>query len=155
MIECLTEDRLAELLPINKVVQDLHVRAYPELFRSNPDPHDLLEFFRAACTAEGGAILVDCRPCGIVGYALLSVDTRPGNALLHDQRYGHLQQISVLPEWQRKGVGRGLIRAAVAHFRSQGVQEWRASWWAFNEASAALMTAEGLVPSLQFGRARL
>jgi ribosomal protein S18 acetylase RimI-like enzyme len=117
MIEHLSENRVSELLPLNKVVQDLHAQNYPDLFRSNPDSQDLLEFFRAAIHADGGAILADVRFAGVVGYALLSVDTRPGNALVHDQRYGHLQQIAVLPDWQRQGVGRGLIRAAVAHFR--------------------------------------
>ena len=66
----------------------------------------------AEMTAEGTAFVIaesDGTPCGCAGLKE------------HEPGVGALRRLSVLPEWQRRGIGATLVRHVVAQARRRGM----------------------------------
>lgn len=71
-------------------------------------------------------------------------DQLVGVALItHDGRKGWINRLGVLPAFQRRGIGRALIRAGEAHIASLGLEISAALVEHHNAASLALFQSEG------------
>ena len=134
---------LPRLVPLMRAVQAVHAAALPELFHDRASDGDLLAHLSEA--AQGGALfLAAVTPRQeVLGLAVVLIQGRPADCLRHAATMGVLDVISVAPHARRRGIGRALVAAMEARLRTRGIAGWRASHWAFNDASAGLMAATG------------
>jgi Acetyltransferase (GNAT) family len=59
------------------------------------------------------------------------------------EHFGHIDDILVLPEHRRKGIGTRLIALMKERLLAEGVSSVRATVWSFNSGSQALFQAAG------------
>lgn len=136
------------LLPQQQDIQALHALHRPEVFRGDADAAELLAFLRDRLEAEGIAFLGAERADGrLLGHAMLEIQEVTRDALKRARRRGVMHQIVVAPEARRMGVGLALVEAVKARLRAEDVPRLAASYWSFNDASAALMRRAGLEPA--------
>lgn len=128
------------------VVHELHLTRRPDVFRPIALP-DLAEWFATRLTAATVRVWLAEQGGVAVGYVLAIHETREQNLFVHEQRWCELDQISVLPEWRRRGVARALVRAVVEDARAEGLAVEVCSW-GFNEPAHALFSGFGFVPKV-------
>jgi ribosomal protein S18 acetylase RimI-like enzyme len=122
---------IAALAGLCAQVHALHVAWRPETFRpaSSEEMEALfrdwlgLDGYRAYLAVEDG------RP---VGYIVARVVDRPGNVLMHPRRFLDVEQIGVVPEMRRRGVGRALIQKAREFALERGLRRIELNVWAEN-----------------------
>lgn len=145
MIKDISPEEAALLVPLNAVVQDLHARELPQLFRTDVDAAALAEQYRDALS--GRAFALGWEEAGrLLGYGLFEVIERPETPLTHPFRRGYISEIAVHPEARRRGIALALIEAAKLRFAAAGCDQITAQYHAFNTASARLMQKAGLAP---------
>lgn len=136
------------ILPLFRQVQALHAAARPEAFKAPSNSDELLGVLREMLGPAGLTGLVAAAPSGeALGYAIYGVEVIEPSAQRHGQRLGLLHHVCVDRDWHRRGIGSALVEATKAGLREQGIARVRATYWSFNEASAALMRRAGMEPS--------
>lgn len=89
-------------------------------------------------------VLVAERKGRIVGYTAAAVQEYP--PVFESPQHGFLQEVAVLCEFRRQGIGRSLVDAAVEWLGSQGVPETTVRIDERNPASKALFAGAGFEP---------
>lgn len=136
----------ATLAALCSVVHELHLARRPDVFRPIALP-DLAEWFATRLATAAVRVWLAEQGGVAVGYGLAIHQTREQNLFVHEQRWCELDQISVLPEWRRRGVARALVRAVVEDARAEGLAV-EVSSWGFNEPAHALFSGIGFVPKV-------
>ena len=86
-------------------------------------------------------VLVAERNGRVVGYAVAAVQEYP--PVFENPQHGFLQEIAVLREFRRQGIGRGLVEAAVEWLAGRDVAETTVRIDERNPASLALFASAG------------
>ncbi len=149
MIRQLQENEVARIVPLYEAVQAQHAEVYPWRFRAAMDARALVGEV-AGLIGDGHVCLVDEVDGVLRGFLLYEVQETDGTIQKHRERLGIIHVVSIAEDHRRKGVGVGLMKAALAAMADSGVPRWRASHWAFNEASHGLMRAMGAEVALLF-----
>jgi ribosomal protein S18 acetylase RimI-like enzyme len=136
------------IVPLLHQVQALHVAAHPDLFRADVADADIASELTDWLARDGVSALVAASPEGaLVGYLICEIEDRPATALMVEvRRRAVLHHIAVDAAWRRRGVATRLVAALRARLRDEGITRVRTVYYAFNDASAALMRSAGLVP---------
>jgi len=133
------------LAALNRFVHDMHHVRRPDYYKA-PRTDEAAAWFRerlqhplpaAWIAEEGGAA---------VGYVLALFHERADNAFRQPRRWCEIDQIAVDPAWRRRGVGRGLMHAALEEARARGYPDVELSSWAFNTDAHALFRGLGFEP---------
>ncbi len=147
MIREISVSELSLIRAALRAVQGLHHQNRADRFR---DPETCVEEMIGSISrlmvAEGLRVLVWEHDGTCVGFLGFEIVESPQHAFWKAVRFGHLHHISVLPAYQRQGIGLALIAAMKEHLRAADVSRWEVSYWSFNTASAALMARAGAVP---------
>lgn len=155
-IDVITSASAGRLVPLNAVLQSLHAAERPDIFRPAPDPTEVERLFRDALAQDDHFALVAVDPSlGDIGYAYCEVLDTPQDALTHARRRGVLHHIAVLQAARRRGAASALIDQAKRRFLVAGAAEWTASYHVWNDASASLLRAAGLRPTIVRAEGRL
>lgn len=123
-------------------LQQAHVRAYPDIYRSF-DRDDALSHLSELLSRSDAIVRV--AECGdaIVGHSVFLIETSPESLFKHSRRYGHILQIGVEPEFRRQGYGQSLLadcdQIAISHHLHRIVLDV----WAFNENAKSFFQAHG------------
>lgn len=134
-------EALDEVMALHVQVQDLHAELRPDRFR----PADA-EALRAALVQvldEGNLLLVARQQVAAVGYAVVSVRERPGNAYARARSVLYVEQICVDAGHRSHGVGRALIEAARDEARQRGIRHLELDMWTANEPARRAFAALG------------
>lgn len=135
------------LLPLQKQVQAVHAAAHPDIFRSDIEDGELRAHLRDWLSRTEVTALAALAPDGaVLGHIIYEIERLERSPLRRAMVRGHLHQIVVDRERRRTGIGSALVAAMMAQLRAEGVDRVVASYFAFNEASAALMRKAGFVP---------
>ena len=142
MIRDATESDLQVLADAMVRLQKLHVDAYPNVYKP---------FTRSAAlshltdlnTRSDFHVRVLVHSDQVVGHAILAVETTPANMFKHAQRFGHLTQIEVDPDYRQLGFGRSLLLDAEELAEKMGLERILLDVWAFNEPARAFFEAAG------------
>jgi GNAT superfamily N-acetyltransferase len=138
---------ITALSRLNAFVHSMHADAHPDTFTS-PDPAAIASSFRAMLRSPAARVWGAELDGALVGYVLTTDRERTGTLLVHASRWLEIEQICVLPEYQRRGVGRALLDRAVADARSRGMQRIVMQSWAFNTDAHAAFQRWGFAPRL-------
>lgn len=154
MIRQISANEAALLVPLNRVVQDVHVHHRPDLFAPTRDEEGVMAFFHdwldqphmlclVAFTGPKGA-----QRSTAVGYGVFELQERAATVLMQAETRGVLHHIAVLPSARRRGVARGLINEGCARLKSLGAQRITTSYHCFNTGSRDLMHRAGFRPAV-------
>jgi ribosomal protein S18 acetylase RimI-like enzyme len=128
-----TGDEVA-LAGVAAVVQALHFAERPDVFKPvNPD--GLREWFRAAINDPAKRIVVADVDGVVAGYAVVLDGERHESAFAAGRRWREVDQLAVLPSFQRRGVARALIEHVAATAVADGISALELNTWAFNRAA--------------------
>ena len=139
-------DEAALILPLLMHVQSIHAAVQPERYVAQVRSDDVLTWLRGYLGKENVSALAFETDVGIVGYLLYVLEVREDNPLVHTEARLKLDQISVLPEFQRQGVATQLIQEMLTRGRTLGVKRSVVSYGTFNHASKSVMQAMGYKP---------
>ena len=113
-------------------VQRLHAEHHPQLFKMPQSDDFAVTFFDEMLAAPEVTIYIaeeDSRP---LGYLLCRLFDRPENVFTYANRFLFIDQISVRPEAQRRGIGTALMKQAEIHARELGLTKLQLDSWDFN-----------------------
>ncbi|MEP5760133.1 MAG: GNAT family N-acetyltransferase [Litoreibacter sp.] len=139
-------DEAELILPLLMHVQSIHAAAQPERYVANASSDNVLTWLRGYLGEENVYALAFEADIGVVGYLLYVLEVRGDNPLIHTEIRLKLDQISVLPEFQRQGVATQLIQEMLTRGRALGVKRSVVSYGTFNQASKAVMQSVGYEP---------
>ncbi|MFQ6548673.1 GNAT family N-acetyltransferase [Aestuariibius sp. 2305UL40-4] len=134
----LRADDAPQILPLCHMVQRLHVEKGDGSFREMSDA-EWLGHLNTMIDGQGTGILAAWLGEGPpAGYLIHQIEDTAKHPFRDPYREGYIQQIAVAEAHHRRGIGTALINAALSLFAEADATRWRASWWDFNAASAAL-----------------
>ncbi|MFE3884870.1 GNAT family N-acetyltransferase [Streptomyces lydicus] len=139
---------VALLATLNHIVHAPHTQHRPDLFVDSPETDAVEAFFRARIADPSATVLVaDGAEDKALGYALARVKNRPGTALTHSEVIVSLDQIAVVPEAARSGVGAALLDAVREVGRAAGCRRLVTDVWHFNADAGEFYRAAGFSPT--------
>ncbi|GGW94851.1 GNAT family N-acetyltransferase [Streptomyces noursei] len=146
-IRTASSDDVAVLATLNQIVHDLHQRHRPDLFCDSPELDAVEAFFRTQIADPSVTVLLaDGTEGKALGYALARVKSRPESALEHSDVIMSLDQIAVVPDAARSGVGAALLEGVREVGRAAGCRRLVTDVWYFNEGARAFYQAAGFSP---------
>lgn len=110
---------LPALVRLNGVVQDLHVRLAPEIYRADWQDTELARCWAARLTDPRHLVLVAEADGDVAGALWAEIANRPQSALAQSRRRLHVHQLVVAEPARR----RGLARALLAHIEALAARE--------------------------------
>jgi ribosomal protein S18 acetylase RimI-like enzyme len=134
------EPRLRELYD---VVDRFHVEALPGLFRPADDPGAVRDI--AGLIEDPDTLLLVAQVGnGVVGFVGAKlVEVGPDNPVFMPRRFVYVDDMAVLPESRRQGVGRALLDAVEAWARGRGIDRIELTVFEFNGGARRLYEGAG------------
>ena len=124
-------------------VQRLHAENHPDLFKM-PQRNDFaVPFFDEMLADPKNSIFLAEESGEALGYVFCKLMERPETPFTFALRYVLIDQISVRPAAQKKGVGAALIERALALARDYNVPKIRLDSWGFNTGAHAFFEKMG------------
>jgi len=123
----------------------MSMEAYLQLFRrseKNGSPAYMRSLKKAYDEDKDGMFVWEIRG-KVVGWSWLRVRE---NEFFKEGAFGELNEIYVVPEWRRKGVGKVLMLHAHNWFKEKGVSTIRVEALASNKAALAFYQKHGFKP---------
>jgi ribosomal protein S18 acetylase RimI-like enzyme len=134
----------ALLARLNIPIQQLHVDAMPSRFKV-PQPHDpaLIAFYEERLATEDWVGYVVENDADAMGYILCMIRRSPDNPFVYAETTLLVDQISVKPEYKRRGCGQMLMQAAFELAREVQAARIELNVWDFNHSAQAFYQALG------------
>ena len=133
------------LAKLNQHVQGLHLDSAPRFFRQ-PTLAEVASAFREFLQQESAkGYLAYVGSCA-VGYVLAVIRRRPEDTFCTARTFMYVDQLSVDPSYQRRGVGRGLLEAVMRYAQESGIDDIEVETWAFNTAAQDFFGSFGFAP---------
>jgi diamine N-acetyltransferase len=143
-----TAEDLTALIAVQREVQDLHVRWYPQHYRSAQN-EELLQAMREFLQTENVRVWVAVAEGIAAGCLVFRIDASPESVFCRARKEGVVDQMSVLARFQRQGIGGALMAEAARYAKSQGCDELRLSVLAANTAAREFYEFLGFTPIVQ------
>jgi diamine N-acetyltransferase len=124
-------------------VQHLHASHHPEVFKMPSAPDFAETFFRDQLQDPLVHIFIAEQDGLAIGYIFCKLTERPENAFRHENRFVHIDQISVAPDKQGHGAGAALMARACALAKELGVKRIQLDTWDFNLKAHGFFEYEG------------
>jgi GNAT superfamily N-acetyltransferase len=124
-------------------VQRLHAVHHPDIFKMPQNDDFAVGFFEETLADPLVTIFIAEEDGQTLGYILCKLIERPENPFTFSMRYLLVDQISVRPAAQRRGVGSALLKQAETLARELGVSRIQLDSWAFNTDAHKFFEREG------------
>ena len=137
-----TREDTGILSQMNVDVQVMHAEAQPRLFKQ-PDGDDFaVPFFSELFDNPNVVIYLAEDECPL-GYVVLRVVRREENPFMHAWNFVYVDQISVQPEYQGRGIGKALMARTEELAREEGLDFIGLDSWDFNTEAHAFFYSLG------------
>lgn len=134
---------------LNGTIQEHHRRLYPGTFK--PHAEEEVQAFLAKQLQDPAW---HCRLAYLddqeAGYVLFYLREYRENPFRRAYRGVHIDQISVRPEFKRKGIGKALMAEVEAFAREEGVSQLELTFWERNEEACTFYEELGFEPCIRF-----
>ena len=134
---------------LNHTIQEHHRLMYPLVFK----PHSLEEvrsFLAKQLEDPTWHCRVACLDGREAGYVLFYVRDYPENPFRRAYKGVHIDQISVLPEAKRNGVGRALMAEVETFARKENASQLELTFWDRNEEAKTFYKQLGFSTCIRF-----
>lgn len=140
-------DDARSLVDLARAVHQLHVEHQPGRYRAIHDDAELELWIKSHLEKEG-AIGFSAKVDGeVIGYLIAILLETEAHPLFLNRRIVILDEISVHPAYQRKGVADALLDTLKREGKRQGASAIRSNYASFNASSSALLRKHGMVPT--------
>ena len=130
------------LAALNEDVQNLHARLHPEMFK----PFNRIEMEKALeiFLAEPNCYCYIAKQGNVaIGYAVFVIKEAKENAFHYTIKTLYIDQISVLPEYQRTGAGKLLMAKAEQLAQENTINKIELDHWSANTVAASYFRKKG------------
>lgn len=142
MIRDATESDLSFLAKGMVRLQNSHVDAFPDVYKTFSESEAIVHLTELLSRQEFHVrVLIHANE--VAGHAVLAVESTPASMFKHAQRYGHLIQIEVDPEFRHLGVGRLLVADVDEIAGNLGLDRILLDVWAFNDSARSFFASCG------------
>jgi GNAT superfamily N-acetyltransferase len=124
-------------------VQRLHAGRHPDIFKMPQNDDFAIAFFEEMLADPLVTALIAEEDGQALGYVLYKLIERPENPFTLAMRYLLIDQISVRPEAQGRGVGAALMEQVEAQARERNVPRIQLDSWGFNTDAHAFFEKMG------------
>jgi GNAT superfamily N-acetyltransferase len=124
-------------------VQSLHAKYHPDFFKTPTSDDFAASFFDGILADSTTSIFIAEENGQALGYVLCKLIERPENPFTCAIRYMLVDQISVRPAAQGRGVGKVLIQRAVVLALELNLQRVQLDSWGFNTEAHAFFEKMG------------
>jgi GNAT superfamily N-acetyltransferase len=124
-------------------VQSLHAKHHPDFFKMPTSDDFAASFFDGMLADPATSIFIAEESEEALGYILCKLIERPENPFTFAMRYLLVDQISVRPVAQGKGVGTKLIKRAIVLALELNLQRIQLDSWGFNTEAHAFFEKMG------------
>ena len=131
------------ILPLAGEVHAQHAAALPTVFRTDACALPRA-YFDELLANDTATIYVAEVGDAIVGFAIFTVFEAPPYEILVPRRIAFVESIVVTLAHRGKGIGRGLMQAAIAWGRARGAHSLELAVWEFNREAIAFYEHLGL-----------
>ena len=138
-----TAEDVATLIQLNKAVQELHVRLYPDDFKHAVTELDAEEFFSGRLKNPNCVIAIASLDSLPVGYVWFDLQSRPETPFTPARRRLYLHHISVLPQAHRRGIGSALMSYVKQRAVLESAEEIALATWSANLDAQRFFTSHG------------
>lgn len=126
---------------LEQAVFRLHYENRKDFFRFRTEP---LEKERYLSMLEGMTFLVAEEDGKLIGQAIAYKRSYKDHPVFHDIEWLEIDDISVLPEVQGKGVGKALFEAMKTEAQNMGLTHMELTVWSFNEKARGFYEKMGM-----------
>lgn len=147
-IQTATSDDADLISRLNEAIQQFHCQLAPEHFKS-PSHDSVTAELRSMLSEEGMSGLIAWEGDTPIGYCLLKIVEREPNAWTCGFRRLLVDQLSVEPEWRRRGVGTLLVEAACQFAREHNINEIVLEYWTNNDMARKFYASLGFAPMIE------
>jgi len=124
-------------------VQRLHAENHPDIFKMPQADEYAIDFFESMLSDPLVRIFIAEEDGRELGYILCKLIERAENPFTFERRYLLVDQISVKPEAQGRGVGTALIEQAETLAKEWNVSQIQLDSWGFNRKAHAFFEKMG------------
>ena len=124
-------------------VQSLHAKHHPDFFKTPTSDDFAMTFFSEMLADPAVSIFIAEENGQALGSILCKLVERPENPFTYTMRYLLVDQISVRPAAQRKGVGKMLIQRAIVLALELNLRRIQLDSWGFNTEAHAFFEKMG------------
>lgn len=142
-IRAADQSDLALLSRLCVPVQQMHADAHPDIFKPPTEVDFAVSFFEMIMLKPNFQIFIAENEGEAVGYIVLQEIHREGHTFTFQRDYLHIDQISVKPEHQGKGVGKALMARAVQIAKEVGLSQITLGSWMFNQTAHRFFESQG------------
>ena len=132
--------RMAQL---NGPIQALHAQARPETYKPAQLTPELVAHYEAQLSRPDVAVFIAEADGAPVGHAVAMIVDQPETPFNYAFRYLSLDEITVNPEAQRRGVGTALVAEVTALARQHGIDIVRLQVFDWNRQALAFYARLG------------
>lgn len=133
------------LARLNRFAQDLHVNRRPDLFRAGT-VQEVAAWFRSRLEDPTTRAWIAEDAAAPVGYLIAVLHDRPAGPFTVARRFCEIDQMAVDPAHRSQGIARALMVEALTRARADGVDEFEATSWSFNDSAHTMFRRLGFVP---------
>jgi ribosomal protein S18 acetylase RimI-like enzyme len=137
---------LDALISLNRVVQALHVRLEPDVFKADVGAAALHAFFADLIGKADTTVLIAEIAAEPVGYLWFDLQERPPTVLTRARRRLYVQHLAVRESARRSGVATALLHAVEANARARNVTQLVLDAWTHNEEALRYFQKRGFRP---------
>lgn len=136
-------NNLEEVSRLNLIVQSIHSREHPDLFKSDVSLPEVVKEFASALEDPNQNIFIAFEADRIVGYIWSFYYEKKETTLNHSAKIVNINHICVDPEYTGKGVGSKLIKQVELLAESRGASRVALDFWCFNDTAAKFFLSRG------------
>jgi GNAT superfamily N-acetyltransferase len=126
-------------------VQRLHAETLPDIFKPPHGDDFAVSFFDEVLADPKNSLFLAEENGEALGYAFCKLIERPETPFTFALRYLLVDQISVRPAAQKKGVGAALIERAISLAKELNLPKIQLDSWGFNSGAHAFFEKLGFV----------
>lgn len=131
------------LARLNQPVQALHANAQPDVFKPAAFTPELVAHYEALLARDAVVVLLAEADGEPAGHAVTVIVERPETPFTHAFRYLQIDELTVEPAMQRRGIGTALVAEALGLARANDIHIVRLDVYAFNETALAFYARQG------------
>ncbi|WP_375429090.1 GNAT family N-acetyltransferase [uncultured Sphingomonas sp.] len=131
---------------LNGVVQDLHARLRPDIFRSNWNYSHLEKFWTDRLNDPNSTVAVAAFDSSLLGYIWFEIQTREQDTFYLPRRRIYIHHIAVDENARSKGVGTKLLDQAESEAVRLGIANVVLDAWALNSIAQGFFGSRGYDP---------
>ncbi len=137
------EDR-EKIMPLQQQIADVHRMGRPDLFKAEVRYFDEDSFNWRLNEPSHYVFIAETDDGKVVGYAFAWVRYIRDHSTYFDRNEFYVDDICVLPEYQRKGIGTKLIAACIEAGRQNDCYSMELGVFSFNKEAIALYESIGM-----------